>query len=250
MILYQYRNKRQQVLTHIAFWVLYLFFFSVLAYINSKMPYYHSLVSGLIFIPVDIFATYVTIYWLIPSFIMQKKYISFSFFFLMLAVVVIFLNQIISYFVYMPLYYPEWAGKKGFFELNYWYNLVSTYTIVGIAAGIKMTKLWIKGQQDRTNLENQNIKSELMLLKSQINPHFLFNTLNNIDSLVQTNPSKASESIVRLSDILRYVTYDNQNDYVPIEKEEEYLRSLLNLIHSVMVLIIFHILRRFVCPAD
>lgn len=229
MILYQYRNKQQQVLTHIAFWVLYLFFFSVLAYINSKMPYYHSLISGLIFIPVDIFATYVTIYWLIPTFTMQKKYISFSVFFLILALVVIFLNQIISYFIYMPLYYPEWAGKKGFFELNYWYNLVSTYTIVGIAAGIKMTKLWIKGQQDRTNLENQNIKSELMLLRSQINPHFLFNTLNNIDSLVHTEPLRASESIVRLSDILRYVTYDNQNDYVPVKKEEEYLRSFIEL---------------------
>jgi LytS/YehU family sensor histidine kinase len=185
--------------------------------------------NGLIFIPVDIFATYVTIYWLIPAFLIRKNYFTFSAFFLLLAALTIFLNQSVSYFIYFPLFFPEKAGMHGFFEVNYWIMLVSTYTVVAVAAGIKVTKLWFKSQQDRINLMNQNMKSELMLLKSQINPHFLFNTLNNIDSLIHTQPSKASESIVRLSEILRYVTYDNQQDFVPIDKEEEYLRSYIEL---------------------
>jgi len=229
MFLFQYKSKQQQIATHVAFWILYLLFFSVLAYFNSKLPYYHSLLNGLIFVPVDIFATYITIYLLIPKFLIRKKYISFSSGFLILAVVTIFLNQTIFYFIYLPTFFPEKAGRWSFFEFNYWNFFVSTYTVVAVAGGIKLTKLWFKGQQDKVTLENQNIKSELIMLKSQINPHFLFNTLNNIDSLIHTNPSKASESIVRLSDILRYVTYDNQNDFVPIEKEEEYLKSFIEL---------------------
>jgi len=229
MILFQYRNKTQQILTHVAFWLLYLVFFSVLASLNSKMSFFHFILNGLIFIPVDIFATYMTIYWLLPKYLMRKRYVAFFLLFAVLAVATVFVNQIISYFIYLPLLFPELIEKIGFFDLNYWYLLISTYTVVALAAGIKLMKLWVKGQQDKTSLETQNIRSELMLLKSQINPHFLFNTLNNIDSLVHTNQAKASESIVRLSDILRYVTYDNQNDFVPIEKEEQYLRSFVEL---------------------
>lgn len=78
-------------------------------------------------------------------------------------------------------------------------------------------------------LEKQNIQSELVLLKNQINPHFLFNTLNNIDSLIKSNPEKASSTLVELSDIMRYMIYDTNVETVPLKQELEYINNYLKL---------------------
>ncbi len=78
-------------------------------------------------------------------------------------------------------------------------------------------------------LKTQSLTSELALLRSQVNPHFLFNTLNNIDSLVSINPEKASNSIIKLSEIMRYMLYDANVDFVPLDKEIEYLESFVSL---------------------
>ena len=228
MFLFNYKSKSQRIITHVIFWIIYVFFFSVMS-LNPKLTLANTLLDGLLFVPVDIFATYVMIYLLIPYFLKQKKYLFFTVFTIVLGFTTILLNMIISYFIYIPLFYPEWIPKMVFWQGNYWYNLVASYAVVIFGAGVKLTKMWVQEQQDKTDLENQKIKSELFMLKSQINPHFLFNTLNNIDSLIETDPKKASESIIHLSDILRYVTYNTQTDFVTIQKEEESLRSFIAL---------------------
>jgi len=228
MFLFNYKNRKQRILIHILFWIIYVLFFSVMA-LNPRITYLQSLLNGLSFVPVDIFATYVMIYLLIPIFLKPKKYLLFTLFTILLAFTTIFFNLCIKYFFYIPVFYPEWLDKRVFWLDNYWYTLVATYIVVIFGAGVKLTKMWVKEQKDRNDLENQKIKSELLMLKSQINPHFLFNTLNNIDALIETNPQKASESIIRLSDILRYVTYNTVDDFVTIQKEEDSLRSFIEL---------------------
>jgi len=88
---------------------------------------------------------------------------------------------------------------------------------------------WFNKQKQTKELEKQNLQSELSLLKNQINPHFLFNTLNNIDSLIKKNPDYASESIVELSDIMRYMIYETNVNKVPLQKELDYIDNYLNL---------------------
>lgn len=228
MFLFNYKSKTQRILTHIVFWLTYLFFFSVMS-LNPKVSITQTLQNGLVFIPVDIFATYVMIYLLIPYFLKTRKYLYFTLLTILLGFTTIMFNMLISYFIYIPFFYPEWLPKRVFWQGNYWYYLVATYSVVIFGAGVKLTKMWVLEQQDKKELENQKISSELLMLKSQINPHFLFNTLNNIDALIETNPQKASESIIRLSDILRYVTYNTTADYVTVQKEEESLRSFIAL---------------------
>lgn len=70
---------------------------------------------------------------------------------------------------------------------------------------------------------------ELDLLKSKLNPHFLFNTLNNIDSLIHQNSEEASTALIRLSDMMRYLTYETSSEYVPLNKEIEYIRNFIEL---------------------
>jgi len=197
--------------------------------LNPKNTIIQTLQNGMIFIPVDIFATYIMIYLLIPYFLKTRKYLYFALFTIVLGFTTIMLNMLISYFIYIPYFYPEWLPKRVFWQGNYWYYLVATYTVVSFGAGVKLTKMWVFEQQDKKELENQKIRSELLMLKSQINPHFLFNTLNNIDALIEKQPIKASESIIRLSDLLRYVIYNTSYDFVSVQKEEDTLRSFIEL---------------------
>ena len=71
--------------------------------------------------------------------------------------------------------------------------------------------------------------AELALLRSQVNPHFLFNTLNNIDALIRKDPEKASDSVLKLSGIMRYFIYEANTDKVPLQKEIDYLESFIDL---------------------
>jgi LytS/YehU family sensor histidine kinase len=86
-------------------------------------------------------------------------------------------------------------------------------------------------QKDRQNkeLEKQNLQSELALLKNQINPHFLFNTLNNIDSLIKTNPNHASQSLIELSDMMRYMLYETKPERVPLQNELAHIENYMKL---------------------
>lgn len=88
---------------------------------------------------------------------------------------------------------------------------------------------WFRERQYRFELIREKQKSEIGLLKSQMNPHFLMNTLNNLYSLVYQGSPKASDGILRLSEIMRYMLYDTSDDMVPLENEVKYLQSFIEL---------------------
>ncbi len=228
MSILEYRNRSQQVIIHLLFWFIYLSFFTFLTWVNAKIPYHVIWFRGLVFVPIDIAATYITIYLLLPRFLIKKRYLIFTLCFSALAVCVIFLNQVISYFIYIPLFLKK-VSPYGFFHFSLWLNLVSTYAVVILAAGIRIGKLWLKEQQAIARLETAQAESELSLLKYQMNPHFIYNTLNNIDSLIHSDKEKASKSLIRLSEIMRYVAYDSSANTVTIRDEVNYLNSFIEL---------------------
>lgn len=86
---------------------------------------------------------------------------------------------------------------------------------------------FIQRDRQEIKLKAANLKNELKLLRRQINPHFLFNAMNNLYAIVQLKPEKAGEFVLKLSDMLRYVTYDCQNDKVSISKEINYLNNYI-----------------------
>jgi LytS/YehU family sensor histidine kinase len=81
----------------------------------------------------------------------------------------------------------------------------------------------------KAELDKQKLAVELDLLKSKLNPHFLFNTLNNIDSLIHKSPEEASAALIRLSEIMRYLTYETSSDVVDLNKEVGYIRNFIEL---------------------
>lgn len=88
---------------------------------------------------------------------------------------------------------------------------------------------WFKKKSELLILEKENLSSSIALLGSQINPHFLFNTLHNIDTQIFDNQEKASKSLIKLSDIMRYMLHDARADMVELRKEIEHLESYLSL---------------------
>ncbi|MCT4603281.1 MAG: histidine kinase [Marinifilum sp.] len=106
-------------------------------------------------------------------------------------------------------------------------SAISLWTIIGCLFRFFID--WFKKKNDVINLEKENVASNLALLKNQINPHFLFNTLHNIDALIHDNQEKASSSLVKLSDIMRYMLKDVKLDWVELQKEIEHLENYLSL---------------------
>lgn len=113
----------------------------------------------------------------------------------------------------------------GFFLMNgVIYSLVA-----GLSVAIKMTDGWYRVQAIQRELEKERAEAELQNLKSQLNPHFLFNTLNNIYSLIAFSPEQAQEAVHDLSRLLRYVLYESSQPKVPLEKDMDFLRNYVEL---------------------
>jgi LytS/YehU family sensor histidine kinase len=120
--------------------------------------------------------------------------------------------------------------KELIFQWFWVWNTLRMVIIIGIyAILIRFLINAIESQKLKDELINQRQASELALLKSQINPHFLFNTLNNIYSLVYTKSEEAPEAVMKFSSIMRYVLNDANAESVPLEKEIEYIRSYIEL---------------------
>ena len=121
-------------------------------------------------------------------------------------------------------------GKEMTFESVYMWNNLRMVIIIGIyAVLIRFMINWFESQKLRDELINKQQASELALMRSQVNPHFLFNTLNNIYSLVYRKSDEAPEAVMKLSSIMRYMLYDSASQKVPLEKEIEYLKSYIEL---------------------
>lgn len=99
----------------------------------------------------------------------------------------------------------------------------------GIGLGGRAIIEYFKTKEKEKELERKNLKIELDMLRSQINPHFLFNTLNNIDALIRKDPERASELLIKLSQEMRYMLYDSNTDKVSLGSEVEFIKDYITL---------------------
>ncbi len=123
-----------------------------------------------------------------------------------------------------------------FYESHNWYpgivtsrSVLNSLLILTISGGLKMTKEWFRNERLKNEMEKEKMASELAMLKSQINPHFLFNNLNNIYSLAIKKSEDAPKGIVMLSEMMRYVLYDSSADKISLSKEVEHLHNYIDL---------------------
>lgn len=108
-------------------------------------------------------------------------------------------------------------------------NIFSLALTVALCAAIKMTFRWNNAEKERQELEKSKSEAELKNLKNQLNPHFLLNTLNNIYALIAFSPEKAQQAVHDLSKLLRYVLYENNQPFVPLVKEIDFIKNYIEL---------------------
>lgn len=161
-------------------------------------------------------------YVLLPKFLYRKKYRSFIFFSLLIIAAVIIIEE----GVIEQIYYPDTRGRRFSSVFN---NLFSAMPIITIFVGFKFAWDAIRQQRQLEALQSAVKESELQFLKTQINPHFLFNNLNNLYSYALEQSPKTPEIILELSGVLRYMLYECQEATVPLRKEIEQLDNFVNL---------------------
>lgn len=108
-------------------------------------------------------------------------------------------------------------------------NAVLYMLVSGLSVAIRVTRNWYRIETMRRDLEQSRVEAELQNLKSQLNPHFLFNTLNNIYCLIAFSPDRAQGVVHDLSRLLRYVLYDSNRKFVPLGKELDFIRNYVEL---------------------
>lgn len=183
--------------------------------------------------PLDILLTMVLIasvlYWIIPKYIMkEKKYISFVFWSLLLLAGTGIIERLAGY----------WSGGNDWSKFNDSYfeiflNGVNRgANLLGLPLGLLLTKKFYESQTLVIEAEKQQKENELKLLRSQIDPHFLFNNLNTLDSLIDSNPEKAKEYINRLSLIYRYLIKTKDAEVMELSEELSLVKNYIFLIET------------------
>jgi LytS/YehU family sensor histidine kinase len=126
-------------------------------------------------------------------------------------------------------YFPKMPGMN--YIIPIWIRqIVFNYpTVVGFALAIKLLKRWYLKQKETDQLVREKINAELQLLKAQVHPHFLFNTLNNIYSFILNGSDKAPEMIKKLSSLLHYILNDCNRQRVPLDKELSMIQDYIAL---------------------
>lgn len=174
---------------------------------------------------------YFNLYFLMPRLLEKGKVVSY--------VGMVILTILCAGMLIVPGYYiSAWVSGEDFEKLygNVCYlqlftnnALPSTTASMTLAMSIKLTKNWIQAKQREQLLEKEKLETELKFLKSQFNPHFLFNTINSIFVLIHKNPRMASESLVKFSDLLRYQLYECNEQQIPLSQELVYLENFIEL---------------------
>jgi LytS/YehU family sensor histidine kinase len=168
-----------------------------------------------------------------PRFLERGKYVQYAG--LLILTVVCTASIIVTGY-----YASAYLSGKSFYELfkqdpaNYmWFfknnALPSTLASTTLGMSVKLTKNWIQMKRRQQLLEKEKLETELKFLRSQFNPHFLFNTINSIFVLIHKNPKTASDALAKFSDLLRYQLYDCNDQEIPLSQELSYLQNFIDL---------------------
>ena len=238
-------EKKYRLQRHIIFWICWwlfqTFIYSFSPSVDLNDDYSRRLllssVDAFFYLFAHIFLAYSLMYYVLPRFILKEKYVRGTLVTILLLVVTAAISALTKIGILDPL------GKSVLLHVGirvphinesiFFYALVAglrgAITIGGFATAIKLIKYLYLKEQRNTELQKQNISSQLQLLKAQVHPHFLFNTLNNIYSHTQVASPDAPRLVAGLSDLLRYILYECNNATVPLRKELRMLQDFITL---------------------
>lgn len=214
---------------HVLFWLAY-FSFNTLRWWIYYNDFMLSLKGNLVEFPLHIILCYVTIYYLIPRFIYKRKFLIFSGVMLGLLVLMAFVKFQFTYWFISHNVWPEGPTATSVFSFNYAVvMMLGELYVVSFVTAIKITADWVAERKRAAKLEQTQLETELRFLRSQISPHFFFNTLNNIYSLSLEKSEKTPEIVLKLSELMRYLLYETKPKKQQLKKEINCIQNYLEL---------------------
>jgi len=216
-------GKLKRIAAHALFWVFYVLFFGFFygKYGNDYSWYF---LESLVMVPFLMIATYLTIYLILPYYLKKRKLIPVLFFEITLLFTVTLGERVFLRIINdLPVVFNELFG------VTFLYLFLETNFVVGIAFAIEIVKKWFEQQKEKHEMEKSNLETELNLLKAQLHPHFLFNTMNNLYSLSVERSAKTSEGIAKISELLRSILYDCNEAEIELDKEIKLIENYIDL---------------------
>ncbi|MBX2964059.1 MAG: histidine kinase [Cyclobacteriaceae bacterium] len=205
---------------HFLFWVLIVAYFvwGFGVNVNPRI----SLLNALGYLPGHMIMVYTLLYFLIPRFLLQRKI---GYFFVGLVILVLLCAVYANLGQLVVNANPNLAGVS----ISVGRNVMPFIHVGGIAASVKLLKYWYVQRKQTIEAEQQRTVAELKLLKAQLHPHFLFNTLNNLYSHTLGLSPRSPEIVLKLSALLRFMIYESNVPRIPLSKEVELLRNYIAL---------------------
>lgn len=219
---YDFLSKR--AVYHSLFWISFLLLYVVVQELSSDRSLSFTLTNALITVFFYGLIVYFNILYLIPNFLSGKKFLRYC----AILLVSVFVVAYLKIFVLYLRFYGDPVNQALIVERQE-YLFLLTFMVAGVSTISKIITDWIRHQRERQVLQTQTMQSELKFLRSQINPHFLFNTLNNLYALTLKKSDKAPEIVIKLSEMMRYMLYECNEKRVPLIKEVNYLHNYLDL---------------------
>jgi two-component system, LytTR family, sensor kinase len=213
---------------HSLFWISYYLFAALISLSINQIydaRFYWDLFTLL---PPDMLLVYTNLYFLVPRFLVKRK---FAGYFASLGICMSLLSvlNIALHHWYALAGTTVYAASGQFNSRNFAGQMLNSFYLVGLVTGLKFSKDWMLQQQKLQEKDKQQVATELSFLKSQIHPHFFFNTLNNLYSLTLQKSDLAPEVVLKLSDLMSYMLYESEAPLVPLDKEICSLENYLAL---------------------
>ena len=220
-------NKHRKILFHSAFWFFYVLIATVIR-ASYKENYHEAFIIELLRFPMSLFVVYFNYLVLFPKLLKAGNHIQYVVYTLLLLVAASFVQRLISYealSAIMPTMRD--LGRWRFYK----FLKVATFLTIPLITFIGIVVLWryLELQKRTRLLEKEKLQTELNYLKSQINPHFLFNTLNNIYSLSLENSKKTSQLILEFSEFLSFSIYESGKRTIPLQREIDLINNFVAL---------------------
>lgn len=216
---------KRKLLGHFLFWAVFFLFY--ISSSTSRESFAINVETTLFKLPLLILAAYSFNYWQVPKYLNQKKYVAFAVSMVLIIGLLVILFRIMGYY-YLDKFCVD--GPYPFLSFEDFPLYMLSFHFPGLILYFyRVNKEQQKEREQLFALENEKVSTELKYLKAQLNPHFLFNTLNNLYSYVITKSPKAPDMVLQLSEILDYILYKSQQKYVSLEEEVKTIENYISL---------------------
>lgn len=217
-----------KIALHFAYWIFIVGFFG-LFWGSANDNYEVTFFTELILLPGKMLATYIYVYLTIPYLLLKRKYLLFVLASIASLALIALLQRFLVFNFLIP-YNKVFDPTLPFFDIyQIMHLIVDVNTITVLPIGAKLAQVWYENVIASKELERSKLEAELNFLKNQVQPHFLFNTLNNLHGLIVAKSDKAEVLLLKLSDLLRYMLYQTNSNSNLLDSEIRHLKDYIEI---------------------